>query len=68
MKKVAATLPENMDFDRIGWKSYNLIKKKTTESEFSWSGLVISLIVAFAVVFVAALLLNLLYYSFEIIK
>lgn len=68
MKKAVATLPTNLDFDKIGWKSYNLIKRKTTEAEFSWSGLIISLAVAFFIVFVSAQLLNLFYYSFKIIK
>lgn len=68
MGKVAGVLSNNIDFDKIGWKSYNLIKKKTTEAEFSWSGLVVSLLVAFFIVFVSAQLLNLFHYSFEIIK
>jgi len=68
MKKAVETLSNNVDFDKIGWKSYNLIRRKTTEAEFSWSGLIISLLVAFFIVFVSAQLLNLFYYSFEIIK
>ena len=49
----------------IGWKSYNQIKKKAMEQEFSWSGLVISLSIAFFVVLASAQGLNMAYQSLE---
>jgi len=49
----------------IGWKSYNQIKKKAMEQEFSWVGLLVSLSIAFFVVLVTALLLRASYDSFE---
>ncbi len=54
---------ENLNFGFIGWKSYNLIKKKAMEQEFSWSGLVISLSIAFFVVASSAQVLSLVYQS-----
>ncbi len=49
----------------IGWKYYNQIKKKAMEQEFSWSGLLLSLSIAFFIVIVTALLLSLFYQSWE---
>jgi len=37
-------------FRQIGWKSYNHIRKKAMEQEFSWSGLIISVSIAFFIV------------------
>jgi hypothetical protein len=52
--------------EAIGWKqSYKLLKKKAMEQELSWSGLVVSLSIAFFVVAGSAGLLNLAYHSFE---
>lgn len=48
---------------QIGWKSYNTIKKKAMEQEFSWSGLSISLSIAFFVAFSSSYSLNLAYKS-----
>lgn len=48
---ISANLSADRFFMRqIGWKSYNHIKKKAMEQEFSWSGLVISMSIAFFVV------------------
>jgi hypothetical protein len=47
----------------IGWKYYNNIKKKAMEQEFSFSGLLISLSIAFFIVIIAASGLNLTYKS-----
>jgi hypothetical protein len=47
----------------IGWKYYNTIRKKAVEQEFSWSGLFISLSIAFFVVIVSALLLSFIFHS-----
>ncbi len=51
------------EFYYIGWKYYHTIKKKAMESEFSWSGLGISLSVAFFIVVGAAFLLSFLFNS-----
>jgi len=48
------------NFDHIGWKYYNAIRKKAMEQEFSWSGLVISLSIAFFVVVTTAYCLSML--------
>lgn len=52
-----------LDFEHIGWKYYNSIKKKAMEQEFSWSGLLISLSIAFFIVVMTALALNFLHGS-----
>ena len=53
------------NLEHIGWKSYNTIKKKAMEQEFSWSGLLISLSIAFFIVTISALLLNFIFNSVE---
>lgn len=50
-------------FEPISWKSYNSIKKKAMEQEFSWSGLLISLSIAFFVVLASAQGLRFIYDS-----
>lgn len=45
----------------VGWKYYNTITKKAMEKEFSWSGLIISLSIAFFIVLISAQILNGLY-------
>lgn len=54
-----------LNLERIGWKYYNTIRKKAVEQEFSWSGLFISLSIAFFIVIASALLLNFLNRSIE---
>ena len=49
--------------DQIGWRHYNSIKKKAMEQEFSWSGLGLSLSIAFFIVITAAFSLNLMFNS-----
>ncbi len=49
----------------IGWKYYNTIRNKAMEQEFSWSGLVLSLSIAFFIVAISAISLNLLYFSIK---
>ena len=59
---------ENHEMSTIGhdgWKYYNSIKKKAMEQEFSWSGLFLSLSIAFFIVISSALLLSLFYASFQ---
>ena len=53
------------NLEHIGWKNYNLIKKKAMEREFSWSGLLISLSIAFFIVIVSSLFLNFIFNSAE---
>ena len=50
----------------INWKQYNLIKKKAMEQEFSWSGLVLSLSIAFFIVIASAFLLSSFYSVIEL--
>ena len=50
-------------FEHIGWRYYNKIRKKAMEQEFSWSGLLISMSIAFFVVIITAFSLNFLYNS-----
>ena len=47
----------------FGWKYYNQVKNKAMEPEFSWSGLVVSLSIAFFVVSATAQGLNLVLHS-----
>lgn len=59
------TVSGTCDFNlyHTGWKYYNSIKKKAMEQEFSWSGLVLSLSIAFFIVIGSALILNSIYKS-----
>ena len=50
-----------LDFEHIGWKYYHTIRKKAMEQEFSWSGLLVSLSIAFFIVIASAYFLSLLY-------
>jgi cell division protein FtsX len=56
------------NLEHIGWKYYNTIRKKAVEQEFSWSGLFISLSIAFFIVIASAFLLSLVYHSIEVTK
>ncbi len=56
------------NLEHIGWKNYNTIKKKAMEQEFSWSGLLISLSIAFFIVTISALCLNFIFNSVEASK
>ena len=42
----------------IGWKYFNSIRKKAMEQEFSWSGLLVSLSIAFFLIIASASALN----------
>jgi hypothetical protein len=61
----AAALDYN-DLGRLGWKYYSQIKKKAMEQEFSWSGLIISLSIAFFIVIAAAQGLSITYQSISL--
>ncbi|HAM88213.1 MAG: hypothetical protein US83_C0010G0032 [Candidatus Falkowbacteria bacterium GW2011_GWC2_38_22] len=50
---------------QIGWKYYNSIKKKALESEFSLSGLILSISIAFFIVLITAYSLSLLHTSYK---
>ncbi|MEA3398632.1 MAG: hypothetical protein U9R06_02720 [Patescibacteria group bacterium] len=52
-----------IEFDHFGWRYFNKIKKKAMEQEFSWSGLLLSMSIAFFVVILTAFCLNFLYTS-----
>jgi len=54
---------KNFNFSHSGWKYYNKIKKKAMEQEFSWSGFLISLSIAFFIVLSSAFVLNLVHSS-----
>ncbi len=48
---------KSLNLKRIGW-TYNSIRKKAMEQEFSWSGLLTSLSIAFFIVIISASALN----------
>lgn len=56
-----ATNYGDIKLGHINWKQYNIIKKKAMEQEFSWSGLVLSLSIAFFVVIFSAYTLSSIY-------
>jgi len=56
---------ECFNLEHIGWKYYNTIKKKAVEQEFSWSGLLISLSIAFFIITASALFLSFIFNSVE---
>ncbi len=59
----ANTAANAFDLGRISWRSYNIVKKKAMEQEFSWSGLLLSLSIAFFVVVACAQGLSMIYQS-----
>jgi len=56
-----APTAEKWYFGHIGWRHYNYIRKKAMEQEFSYSGLLVNLSIAFFVVLGAAAALSALY-------
>lgn len=60
-----STYSNLLEFGQIGWKSYNSIKKKAMEQEFSWSGLWVSLSIAFFIVVASATCLSLINQSLQ---
>lgn len=64
------TISETCDINiyYTGWKYYNSIKKKAMEQEFSWSGLVLSLSIAFFIVISSAFILSCIYKSLSLEK
>jgi hypothetical protein len=47
----------------LGWKDYNLIKKQAIAEEFSFSGLILSLSIAFFIVIASAMVMAIIYIS-----
>jgi len=62
---LAKNQADYFNLGNIGWKYYNTIKKKAVEQEFSWSGLLISLSIAFFIVIISALFLSFVFNSIE---
>ncbi len=52
-------------YHSFGWKSYQIIRKKAMEQELSWSGLMISLSIAFFIVVGCAFTLRIIGDAFE---
>ncbi len=50
-----------IELDHFGWRYFNKIRKKAMEQEFSWSGLLVSMSIAFFIVIFTALSLNVLF-------
>lgn len=59
----SATSPDLASVGNFGWKYYNQIRGKAMEQEFSWSGLALSLSIAFFVIIATAQGLNLAFHS-----
>ncbi len=51
------------NWQKIGWRYFHSLKKKAVEQEFSWSGLALTLSIAFFIVIISAQSLNLIYQS-----
>ncbi|MDD4271278.1 MAG: hypothetical protein PHF50_00550 [Patescibacteria group bacterium] len=62
---LAKNQADYFNLGNIGWKYYNTIKKKAVEQEFSWSGLLVSLSIAFFIVITSALFLSFIFNSIE---
>jgi len=54
-----------LSLGNFGWRYYNSVKKKAMEQEFSWSGLILSLSIAFFIVITSSVILGLAYKSLE---
>ena len=54
-----------LNLGNFGWRYYNSVKKKAMEQEFSWSGLILSLSIAFFIVIACAQGLSMVYQSIE---
>jgi hypothetical protein len=65
MSELILAAANGLDFRHIGWRYYNGIKKKAMEQEFSWSGLVLSLSIAFFIVIAASAILRFTYVSMD---
>jgi hypothetical protein len=65
---LAKNQADAFNLGHIGWKYYNTIRKKAVEQEFSWSGLIISLSIAFFVVAASASALSFINHTIEFQK
>jgi|GEM_PF-1905067 len=54
------------NLEQTGWKYYNKIRKKAVEQEFSWSGLFISLSIAFFIIAASASTLSFINHSITV--
>ena len=53
----------SVNLQYVSWKYYNSIKKKAMEQEFSWSGLLVSMSIAFFIVAISAQILSVAHQS-----
>ena len=58
MESLPLSKVSGLEFGQISWRYYNKIKKKAMEQEFSWSGFLVSMSIAFFIVVIAAFGLN----------
>jgi hypothetical protein len=63
LSKSSASGSDLSSLGNLGWKYYNQVKSKAMEQEFSWSGLAVSLSIAFFVVVATAQGLNIAFKS-----
>ncbi len=61
--KEKQTKTNYFNWQKIGWRYFHSLKKKAVEQEFSWSGLALTLSIAFFIVIISAQSLNLIYQS-----
>lgn len=65
MVRTNTAFASSFNLERDGERDYSKIKKKAKEQKFSWSGLIISLSIAFFIVIAAALVLSICNQSLE---
>jgi len=63
MQSLPLSKVSGLEFGQISWRYYNKIKKKAMEQEFSWSGFLVSMSIAFFIIVIAAFGLNLVHKS-----
>lgn len=65
MSTIQLSKSNGLEFGQISWRYYHKIKKKAMEQEFSWSGFLVSMSIAFFIVVITAYSLTLLHTSFK---
>lgn len=63
MQSLPLSKANGLEFGQISWRYYNKIKKKAMEQEFSWSGFLVSMSIAFFIIVIAAFGLNFVHKS-----
>lgn len=63
MNTIQLSKSNGLEFGQISWRYYHKIKKKAMEQEFSWSGFLVSMSIAFFIVVIASFGLNLMHQS-----